>query len=197
MITFVLSFSASLPAQTRLLAGNDRRCFAGPLGLPHFELRGRTIGLIGGRGGIGSRVATLAEALGMSVLISSRRAEPAPPTGRIARLDEVLAQSDFVSVHCPLNDETLRLIDARALATMKPTAYLINTARGKVVDEPALIMALEAGTIAGAALDVQETEPPPPESPLYRLPNVVLTPHIGWKRLETRQRLVDAVSAHL
>jgi glycerate dehydrogenase len=89
------------------------------------------------------------------------------------------------------------LIDAVALGKMKKTAYLINTARGGVVCEEDLVDALKKGTIAGAGLDVQETEPPPEDSPLYTLPNVILTPHIGWKRVETRQRLMDMVAENI
>ena len=101
---------------------------------------------------------------------------------------------DILSVHCPLNDETRGLIDADAIACMKPTAYVINTARGPVIDETDLVSALRAGALAGAGLDVQEVEPPVEGSPLYELDNVMLTPHVGWKRLETRQRLMDLVA---
>ena len=114
-------------------------------------------------------------------------------------MDELFARSDFVSVHCPLNGETRGLIGAAALGRMKPTSYLINTARGPIVDEAALVAALRSGSIAGAALDVYgEGSAPPPalptDSPLWDLENVLLTPHIGWQRLETRQRVVDAIA---
>eukprot|EP00913_Durusdinium_trenchii_P024472 g22974.t1 len=150
--------------------------------VPHFELQGKILGLIGGSGGIGSQVAALAEAIGMKVVITSR----------------------ISTAHQPLElKDTLKL--------MKPTAYLINTGRGSLIkdslhpagmhlpldEEPDLIEALEQKAIAGAGLDVQETEPPPEDSPLYTLENVILTPHIGWKRLETRQRLMDIVAANL
>ena len=107
--------------------------------------------------------------------------------------------SAFVSLHCPLSDGTRHLIGAAALAMMKPTAHLINTARGAIIDEAALCEALAADSppIAGACLDVQEVEPLPDDSPLFALPNVVLTPHIGWKRLETRQRLMAQVVSNI
>ena len=117
---------------------------------------------------------------------------------RAARdLRHLLRESDFVSVHCPLTDDTRGLIDAKALGAMKPSAFLINTARGALVNEADLVDALRAETIAGAGLDVTDPEPPELGSPLYDMENVVLTPHIGWKRLETRQRLMDAVAANV
>jgi glycerate dehydrogenase len=112
-------------------------------------------------------------------------------------LEELLAESDYVTLHCPLNDATRHLIGKEQLAMMKDSAFLINTARGALIDEPALIEALENGVIAGAGLDVQETEPPADDSPLYDMPNVILTPHMGWKGLETRQRLVDILAANI
>ena len=102
-----------------------------------------------------------------------------------------------MTLHCPLTDQTHHLIDEAALAKMKPTAFLINTSRGALIDEPALIRALAAREIAGAGLDVLEQEPPRPDNPLYTLDNVVLTPHMGWKGLETRQRLVDLLGENI
>jgi len=202
VITFVLNCSCSMAAQQRMLLAGDRSHFSGALLLPHFELAGKTIGLVGGRGSIGTKVARLCLALGMRVLISSRDTA-APPavegTSIAASLDELLGASDFVSLHCPLSDGTRHLIGAAALAMMKPTAHLINTARGAIIDEAALCEALAADSppIAGACLDVQEVEPLPDDSPLFALPNVVLTPHIGWKRLETRQRLMAQVVSNI
>lgn len=190
MLTFILSLAASLTQQHRALALGERSHFhAAGVTLPLFELHGKTLGLVGGGGAIGRRVAALAAALGMRVVVW-RRAEQ-------GSLESLLRESDFVSLHCPLTPETRHLVDAAALARMKPSAYLINTARGAIVDEAALVAALQAGALAGAALDVQDPEPPAESSLLYSLRNVILTPHLGWKRAETRQRLLDAVAANV
>jgi len=192
VFTLILNFSCSLVTQMRMLQKGNRDNFNKCLQVPHFELQGKTLGLIGGSGGIGSQVASLAEALGMKVVITSRSERP-----NALPLEELLKTSDFVSLHCPLNAETKHLINKETLKLMKPTAYLINTGRGSLIKEPDLIEALQSNVIAGAGLDVQETEPPPADSPLYEMENVILTPHIGWKRLETRQRLMDIVADNL
>jgi len=192
VITFVLNFSCSMVPQMRMLSQGNRDNFTKCLQVPHFELGGKTIGLIGGSGGIGSKVASLAEAMGMKVIITSRSPKP-----NAVPLEELLRTSDFVSLHCPLNDETRGIINKTTLGLMKPTAFLINTGRGPLVKEDELVEVLKAGEIAGAGLDVQEVEPPADDSPLYQLENVILTPHIGWKRLETRQRLMDIVTTNL
>lgn len=198
VVTHVLNFSASIVHQQRMLARGDRSNFAGPkLTHAHDEVGGKTIGLVGGTGAIGAKVADIAAALGMKTLVWSRRATTTARWEAARSLHDLLERSDYVSVHCPLNAETRHLIDAVALGKMKKTAYLINTARGGVVCEEDLVDALKKGTIAGAGLDVQETEPPPEDSPLYTLPNVILTPHIGWKRVETRQRLMDMVAENI
>lgn len=196
VITFVLAQASQLQAQQKLLADGARSAewTERVQGLPLAEVAGKTIGLVGGNGNIGSAVASLAAALGMKVLIYSRHARPQRGGASNARsLGDLLDRSDFVSLHVPLTDATRHLIDAAALRRMKPTAYLINTARGEVIDESALLEALEGGRIAGAALDVTTHEPPAAASKLYTLPNVLLTPHVGWKRVETRQRLLDSV----
>jgi len=192
VFTLILNFSCSLVPQMRMLQKGNRDNFTKSLQVPHFELQGKVLGLIGGSGGIGSKVATLAEAIGMKVVITSRSPKP-----NVLPLEELLRTSDFVSLHCPLNAETKHLINKDTLKLMKPTAYLINTGRGSLIKESELIEALESKTIAGAGLDVQETEPPSADNPLYGLENVILTPHIGWKRLETRQRLMDIVADNL
>ena len=200
-LTLVAALACSLWPQAQALAKGDRsymtQCHLGAL--PHFELTGKTFGLIGGLGTIGRRVAAMALPLGMRVVASDL---PSTPTGmrddgiEVVSFDDLMATSDFVSVHCPLNQHTTGLVDARALALMKPTAYVVNTARGAIIDQPALVDALRERRIAGAALDVfgEGSAPPPPlppDSPLYDLDNVILTPHIGWQRLEARQRVVD------
>ena len=193
-ILLLLGLASSLRQQMAMLDRGDRSCFTQSLSCSHVEVNGKTLGIIGA-GHIGKAVARVAQALDMEVLAYSRT--PREDGLRYVGLDQLLAQSDFVSLHCPLNDQTRHLIDAAALSKMKPTAFLINTARGALVDEAALIDALRAGTIAGAGLDVQETEPPAPDSPLYTMENVLLTPHMGWKGLETRQRLVALLSENI
>lgn len=161
------------------------------LDYPMQELRGQTLGIIG-YGELGHAVAGVAQAFGMQVIISRRPGSDDPRPDRLP-LDEVLARADIVSLHCPLAPETSNLIDASALARMKPTALLINTARGGIVDEAALLSALQAGQLAGAALDVLATEPPAADHPLLTasLPNLIVTPHIAWASRESRQRLVN------
>jgi glycerate dehydrogenase len=196
-ITFMLNLSASLVQQQTMLRRGNLDNFQKSLQLPHFELNGKTLGVIG-FGEIGRRVIAIARQLGMKIIVHSRTPRPElDPDARFVSLDELLGESDFVSLHCPLNDATRHMINAERLALMKPTAFVINTSRGPLIHEPALIEALSRGTIAGAGLDVQEQEPPEPGSPLYSLENLILTPHIGWKRLETRQRLISLTAANI
>jgi D-3-phosphoglycerate dehydrogenase len=152
------------------------------------ELRGKTLGIIG-TGRIGREVGYRAKAFLMNLLAFDilRSAEFAERTGaRYVDLDELLRESDFVSIHVPLSPRTRHMIGRRELELMKPTAVLINTSRGEVVDEVALAEALMKGKIAGACLDVYEREPPK-DSPLLKLPNVVLTPHIGASTVEAQR----------
>jgi len=145
-----------------------------------MELRGKTLGIVG-LGPIGTEMARLAAGIGMRLLGWTRR--PSPDRARhgltLVGLDELFATADVVSLHCTRSDQTRGLIDAAALATMKPGSYLINTAGGDMVDEAALLAALESGRLAGAALDVFGTEPLPPDSPLLRAERLVLTPHLA------------------
>jgi D-3-phosphoglycerate dehydrogenase len=150
------------------------------------ELAGQTIGLIG-FGRIGSSVAKLARAYGMKPIAYDPYVEPSDLAPMVP-LDDLLAQSDFVSLHPLLTAETRHMINAGTLARMKPTAYLINTARGGLVDEKALVAALEAGQIAGAGLDVFEVEPPKKDNPLLSMPNVIGTPHGLGQASEARRR---------
>jgi phosphoglycerate dehydrogenase-like enzyme len=145
-------------------------------------LNGKTLGVIG-LGGLGSRVAKIGRAFEMDVIAWSQNLTAARATEVGATLvtkDELLARSDVVSVHLVLSDRTRGLLGARELARMKPTAYLVNTSRGPIVDEAALVDAVRKGTIAGAGLDVYDEEPLPLDHPLRNLPNTVITPHLGY-----------------
>lgn len=198
VITFLLNWSASLGEQQAMVRRKDFDNFTRSPKVRMFELTGKTIGLIGGSGAIGFEVAKIARALGMKVLINCRTPrEWEDPEVRWAALDDLLRQSDAISIHCPLTAETRHLIDSEKLRLMKPSAFLINTARGPIVKEDDLIEALGKGVIAGAGLDVQDPEPPDPENPLFSMENVIMTPHMGWKRLETRQRLIDILGGNI
>jgi glyoxylate reductase len=153
-----------------------------PTWLCGFDLAGKTLGIVG-LGNIGKAVARRAEAFGMRVSHASRTSG--------LRLDELLASADVVSLHCPLTPETRGLIRGDQLRRMKPSAVLINTSRGAVVDQDALADALRDGTIAAAGLDVTVPEPLPPDHPLVGLPNCVIFPHIGSATIETRGRMAD------
>ncbi len=192
-VMMMLNLSSTMQVQMKMLARGDRSNFTRFLGVPHMEINGKTLGVVG-FGNIGREVLKVGEALGMKLLCYTRTPRENSGAVTFVTLEELLSQSDYVSLHCPLNDKTKHMIDEKALSLMKPTAFLINTSRGALVDEAALIKALEEGKIAGAGLDVQETEPPAEDNPLYTLDNVILTPHMGWKGMETRQRLVDIVS---
>ena len=157
-----------------------------PEGFLGASVKGATLGIIGG-GRIGSAVARRARGFDMRVLVAGR----GDPAG------ELLAQSDFVSLHVPLTVETERLIDAGALARMKPTAILINTARGEVIDQAALGRALRDGGIAGAALDVTTPEPLPAEDPLWAAPNLIIAPHIGSATRVAREQMTEIAVENL
>jgi glycerate dehydrogenase len=168
---------------------------------PLVELDGLTLGIVG-FGAIGRRVARLARAFGMEVLVHTAHPEKYRETveGREARfvgLDELFRASDAISLHCPLTEETRALVDARRLDLMKPTAFLLNTGRGPLVDEVALAAALNAGRIAGAGLDVLSVEPPPVGNPLLQAANCCITPHIAWATRAARQRLMTTAVENL
>ena len=145
-----------------------------------YAVNGATLGIVGG-GRIGHAVARRAAGFDMEVLVSGR--------GDGIALEELLARADFVSLHCPLTEQTRHLIDAAALARMKPTAILVNTARGPIVDPAALAAALHSETIAGAALDVTDPEPLPADDPLLAAPNLIVVPHIGSATHAARERM--------
>jgi glycerate dehydrogenase len=167
---------------------------------PIHELSGKTLGIIG-LGAIGGRVALIGNAFGMRVIasVSSGRSVVDIPGVRVERLpvDELLALSDVVTLHCPLTENTKHLINAARLAKMKPTAILINTARGPLIDEHALADALHGGQIAGAGLDVLGEEPPSADNPLIGAPRCLLTPHIAWASVEARRRLIRQAAENI
>ena len=162
------------------------------LNWPIDDLAGSTLGIIGG-GALGQSVAKLGAAFGMRVLLAEQRGDHLRP-GRVA-FEQVLAEADVLSLHVPLTPATRNLIGATELARMKPSAILINSARGGVVDEVALVEALRAGQLAGAAVDVLTAEPPPADHPLLsaNLPNLLVTPHIAWASRQAQQRMADEV----
>ncbi|MCA9237810.1 MAG: C-terminal binding protein [Planctomycetales bacterium] len=160
-------------------------------GLPVERISGKTLGLIG-VGQIGKAVARLAAAAGMNV-IGHNRSQQTPPGVPWRSLEELLAASDYVSIQAPLTDATRNLINDKTLSQMKPTAFLVNTARGGLVDHAALARALEKGAIAGAALDVQVPEPPDLSQPPYNDPRVIVTPHVAFQSSEATHELRSRV----
>jgi glycerate dehydrogenase len=156
---------------------------------PLIELDGLTLGIVG-FGRIGRAVGDLGIAFGMKVLACARTAGVAPPCVRFVDLDTLFRESDVVSLHCPLTPQTANLVNARRLSLMKPTAFLLNTSRGPLVDEPALADALNSGRLAGAALDVLSAEPPPADNPLLTARNCLITPHLAWATRAARARLM-------
>ncbi len=163
---------------------------------PILELSGKTLGILG-FGNIGRAVAQLGLALGMRVLVHSRTQRALPAGCTWCGFETLFETADVVSLHCPLTDETRGIVGASVLARMKPTALLINTARGALVDENALADALNSGRLAGAGLDVMAEEPPRPDHPLLTAKNCLITPHIAWASREARLRLIDAVAGNL
>ena len=189
-----LAIGLAIAVMRRIPTGNDA-VKRGEWATPSTPvLAGKAFGIIG-LGRVGGHAATLAAAFGMRVLAWGPRLTVADASRAGAGhrlLDDLLRESDVVSIHATLTPESRGLLDARRLGLMKPTAYLVNTARGPIVDEQALVSALQEGRIAGAGLDVFEQEPLPPHHPLTALTNVVLTPHIGWPTDEGYARFAAA-----
>ena len=198
VFTLLLALTTSFNEYTSAVRQGDwsRSKFFCLLDYPIRELAGKTIGIVG-YGHLGRAVAAIAEAFGMQVLLAKRNADDVRP-GRIA-LHELLPRVDVLSLHCPLTEETRGIIGADELALMKKDAVLINTARGGLVDEDALLDSLQTQQIAGAGLDVLEKEPPPAGYPLLKadLPNLVITPHTAWASAESRQRLLDEIALNI
>jgi glycerate dehydrogenase len=165
---------------------------------PQIELAGKTIGLVG-FGRIGRRVGEMAHAFGMAVLAHGRSRPAPPPHGPFAwaDLDELFARADVISLHCPLTAETAGLVNRERLRLVRPSAFLLNTARGGLVVEEDLAEALNAGRLAGAAVDVVSREPIRPDNPLLTARNCLITPHIAWATREARRRLLEATVANV
>ncbi len=158
------------------------------------ELVGKTIGIIG-FGRIGQAVGKIAKAFGMNVLAYNRSiSESGKSIARYVSLDELLKQSDIISLHCPMTPETDKLINRQSIGKMKAGAMLLNTARGGLIDEEALALALATGKISGYAADVVSVEPISPSNPLLNTPNTILTPHMAWAPVESRQRIIDCTA---
>lgn len=165
---------------------------------PQVELAGLTLGIVG-YGRIGARVAQIADAFGMKVRATTRSPKPAPALADFAwvSLDQLLAKSDVVSLHCPQTEQTKGMVNEAFFKQMKPSAFLINTSRGGLVNETDLVQALQSGQLAGAALDVVDSEPMPEGSVLIGAPNLIITPHIAWSALSARQRLMQTTAENI
>jgi len=192
VIMMILNFASTMQQQIGMLAKGDRSNFTKYLQVSHTEVNGKTLGVVGA-GHIGMEVIKVAKALGMNILIHTRTPKADGDGIRYVSLDELLEHSDYITLHCPLNEQTKHMINKDTIAKMKSSAIIINTGRGALINEADLCEALAAKCIAGAGLDLQEVEPPAEDSPLYTLDNVIITPHMGWKGLETRQRLVGII----
>jgi D-3-phosphoglycerate dehydrogenase len=195
-IMLLLASARRLPASRRVLEESSARGqwdFAGVI--PIYRITGRTVGILG-CGRIGSRVYRKLQAFG----VDFRIADPYLSEERKRELgievvdkETMFRESDFVTVHTPLTRETRHIVNAETLAMMKPTAYLINTSRGPMVDAVALAEALRKGVIAGAAVDVFDREPPPPDHPLFGAPNIILTPHLAWYSEDAAWRIRELI----
>ena len=165
---------------------------------PQIELDGKTMGIVG-FGQIGSRVAAIADAMGMKVIASTRtpKARPAIDEFEWVSLEELFTRSDVVSLHCPLTAENEGFVDRRLLGRMKPTAFLINTARGAIINEADLKAALDQGRLAGAAVDVVSREPIRADNVLLTAPNCLITPHIAWAARAARKRLIHVTADNI
>lgn len=192
VIMMILNFASTMQQQIGMLAKGDRSNFTKYLQVSHTEVNGKTLGVVGA-GHIGMEVIKVAKALGMNILVHTRTPKADGDGIRYVSLDVLLENSDYITLHCPLNDQTKHLINKETIGKMKPNVVIVNTGRGALINEADLCEALAAKRIAGAGLDVQEVEPPVEDSPLYTLDNVIITPHMGWKGLETRQRLVGII----
>lgn len=199
VITFILALATNLTSYVQAVkAGawqkHSQFCL---LSYPIIELEGKKLGIIG-YGALGKRVATLAQAFGMKLLIAEHSSSKKPIEGSVP-LEQVLRDSDFITIHVPLTPKTQNLIQRKEIERMKSSAFLINTARGGIVNENDLAECLKERRIAGAAIDVLSKEPPREGNPLLdpNIPNLLLTPHIGWASLESRMRLIHILKENI
>ena len=196
-VSLILELAGNASAYARSVAAGDwkRSKQFSYFFAPITELKGKTLGIFG-LGTIGQAVAKIALAFGMKVIAYSRTPKNLDGITDVDK-ETLFKESDFLSFHCPLNAESALAVNAESLAMMKPSAFLINTARGGIVDEPALAEALEKGVIAGAALDVLTEEPMAEDCVLFGAKNCIITPHVAWAAYETRVRLVALVAKNL
>jgi len=196
-ISFLLELACSTMDYTRSVARGDwqKASQFSYFDYPITEIAGKTFGIYG-LGTIGLSVAKVALSLGMKVIACTRT--PKTVEGiELVDADTLFARSDYISLHCPLTSDTERLVNERTISLMKPTAYIINTSRGGVIDEYALASALRSKRIAGAALDVLTVEPMAIDCPLMGIDNCLITPHVAWASIEARTRLIDKVAENL
>jgi len=199
-MAMILALSRRLPEARDNQHARHWRGMIGEIARREFELAGKTL-LVVGMGRIGSRLVRLAKAFDMRVIATKRDpstgADGADAVAGTDRLHEVLSQADIVALTCPLTPQTENLIDASALASMKPGAHLVNVSRGRVVNEPALVKALQEGRLGGAALDVACEEPLPASSPLWAMPNVLITPHTAGETQAYEDNVSDILLENL
>ncbi len=194
---FILRFATSIDRYTESTAHGEwakSETFS-YLSYPIFELKGKTLGIFG-LGTIGKAVAALGNAFGMNVIAVSRRNIPHDGV-RLVTKDELFRESDYLTLHCPLTEETMGLVNTETLSLMKPSAVLINTSRGAVVEEEPLCDALNSGRLRGAGIDVLDIEPMKPQHPYLTAKNISITPHIAWASIEARTRLIDMVAENI
>ena len=196
-ISFLLELASNTSKYASSVADGDwkRATYFSYFKFPIVEIAGKTIGIYG-LGTIGQSVAKVAKALGLRVIAYTRTSKNIQGIEEVSE-DELFSQSDFLSFHCPLTEKTAKIVNERTLSLMKPTAFLINTARGGLIDEDALASALKEKRIAGAALDVMTYEPMAKDCALWGIDNCMITPHVAWASLEARTRLIGKVAENL
>ncbi|MBO7310080.1 MAG: D-2-hydroxyacid dehydrogenase, partial [Clostridia bacterium] len=195
--SFILELASSTSKYVSSVANGDwkRASQFSYFNYPINEIRGKTLGIYG-LGTIGMSVARIAQEFGMRVISYTRT--PKQVSGvDIVTEKQLFEQSDFITFHCPLTESTAKIVNEHTLSLMKPTSFIINTARGGIVDEQALAEALMSKKIAGAALDVLTHEPMAADCPLFGVENCIITPHIAWASIESRTRLIDKVAQNL